>query len=67
MNGNKQLKLYLFLYVDDIIIVGNDIKDIDEIKGNLKNEFMMKDIGESIRILRIEIRRRRKKRLLVLS
>ena len=35
----------LIAYVDDIIIIGNNIKKIRELKTNLANKFEIKDLG----------------------
>ena len=51
--------LYLKLYVDDILIVGKNKKEIAHIKSMLKLEFEMTDLGEAKKILGIEIRRNR--------
>lgn len=42
----RDTKIYVLLYVDDIIIVGNNDKKIQEIKVALKNKFFMKDLGK---------------------
>ena len=34
---------FLILYVDDILLIGNDIPMLDSIKTSLKNSFSMKD------------------------
>ena len=38
---------FLILYVDDILLVGNDIECMDSIKGYLNKNFLMKDLGEA--------------------
>ena len=57
----------LSLYVDDILIVGNDIDMINMTKSWLSSRFEMKDMGEASYILEIKIQRNRKSRLLCLS
>ena len=37
----------LILYVDDILLIGNDIEFLDSIKGYLNKSFSMKDLGEA--------------------
>jgi hypothetical protein len=37
---------FLVLYVDDILLIGNDISMIEAIKSSLRNSFSMKDLGE---------------------
>ena len=44
---------FLILYVDDILLIGNDIKFLDSIKGYLNKNFSMKDLGEAAYILGI--------------
>src|SRR4051812_7610629 len=58
---------FLVLYVDDILLIGNDIEFLDSIKGYLNNNFSMKDLGEAAYILGIKIYRDRSRRLIGLS
>ncbi|KAD4888008.1 hypothetical protein E3N88_20081 [Mikania micrantha] len=58
---------FLILYVDDILIIGNNIPMINEVKHCLGTCFAMKDLGEAAYILGIKIHRDRSKRLLGLS
>ena len=46
---------FLILYVDDILLIGNDIEFLDSTKGYLNKNFSMKDLGEATYILSIEI------------
>ena len=55
------------LYVDDILLIGNDIPILESVKTSLKNSFSMKDLGEAAYILGIKIYRDRSKRLIGLS
>ena len=59
--------MFLVLYVDDIILIGNDIPMLSAVKVMLRNNFQMKDLGEAQRILGIRIYRDRSKKLLALS
>ncbi|KAL0445868.1 UNVERIFIED_CONTAM: Copia protein [Sesamum latifolium] len=36
---------YLLLYVDDILLIGNDVKMLADIKASLSTQFSTKDIG----------------------
>ncbi|KAL5776891.1 hypothetical protein ACOSP7_009817 [Xanthoceras sorbifolium] len=45
--------VFLLLYVDDILLIGNDVHILSEVKGWLANQFQMKDLGESSYILGI--------------
>ena len=58
---------FLILYVDDILLIGNDIEFLDSIKGYLNTSFSMKDLGEAAYILGIKIYRDRSRRLIGLS
>ena len=55
---------FLILYVDDILLIGNDIEFLDSIKGYLNKSFSMKDLGEAAYILGIKICRDRTRRLI---
>ncbi|KAL0404089.1 UNVERIFIED_CONTAM: Retrovirus-related Pol polyprotein from transposon TNT 1-94 [Sesamum radiatum] len=46
---------YLVLYVDDILLIGNDVKMLGDIKAWLSTQFFMKDMGEASYILGIKI------------
>ena len=43
------------IYVDDLIIVGDSETEIEHVKGLLKEEFEMKDLGELRYFLGIEV------------
>ncbi|KAK8574321.1 hypothetical protein V6N13_016122 [Hibiscus sabdariffa] len=58
---------FLILYVDDIIIIGNDIPTLQSIKTWLSSCFSMKDLGEASYILGVKIYRYRSRQLLGLS
>ena len=47
----------LCLYVDDILIFGNNVEVINEVKNFLSNNFEMKDLGEVDVILNIKLLR----------
>ena len=59
--------IFLVLYVDDILLIGNDIPALETVKSWLGNSFSMKDLGEAAYILGIKIYRDRSKRLIGLS
>ncbi|KAL0444830.1 UNVERIFIED_CONTAM: hypothetical protein Slati_2205700 [Sesamum latifolium] len=48
---------YLVLYVDDILLIGNDVKMLGDIKAWFSTLFSMKDMGEASYILGIKIYR----------
>nr|GEV43778.1 hypothetical protein [Tanacetum cinerariifolium] len=54
----------LILYVDDILLMGNNIPMLQDVKSNLRRSFAMKDLGDDAYILGIKIYRDRLKRLI---
>ncbi|GJT19638.1 retrotransposon protein, putative, ty1-copia subclass [Tanacetum coccineum] len=58
---------FLVLYVDDILLMGNSVTMLQEVKSWLCKCFSMKDLGEATYILGIKIIRDRSKRLIALS
>ena len=59
--------VFLVLYVDDILLIGNSVKVLSDVKGYLKKQFDMKDLGEANYILGIKLLRDRKNKVLALS
>lgn len=59
--------ILLMLYVDDMLIVTNNMYEVDLLKSKLSNEFDMKDIGDAKKILGMEIQRNRNARKLWVS
>ena len=55
------------LYVDDILLIRNDIPTLQNVKSWLGSCFSMKDLGEAAYILGIKIYRDRSKRIIGLS
>ena len=45
---------FLVLYVDDILLIGNDVELLKSVKGYLNSKFSMKDLGEASYILGIK-------------
>ena len=45
----------IVVYVDDVIIIGDCEEDINQVKKLLKAKFDMKDLGEMIYFLSIEV------------
>ncbi|KAJ9564284.1 hypothetical protein OSB04_000250 [Centaurea solstitialis] len=58
---------FLVLYVDDILLIGNDVPTLQSVKSWLSKCFQMKDLGEAAYILSIKIYRNRSRRLIGLS
>ncbi|GJV97737.1 retrotransposon protein, putative, ty1-copia subclass [Tanacetum coccineum] len=55
---------FLILYVDDILIMGNNIPMLQDVKSYLGRCFAMKDLGKPAYILGIKIYRDKSKRLI---
>ncbi|GJW04297.1 retrotransposon protein, putative, ty1-copia subclass [Tanacetum coccineum] len=55
---------FLILYVDDILIMGNNIPMLQDVKSYLGRCFAMKDLGEAAYILGIKIYRDRSRQLI---
>lgn len=51
----NQTKIYLLVYVDDILITGNDVKAMTVLVDQLKSKFTMKDLGTANQFLDIKI------------
>ena len=59
--------IYLVLYVDDMLLVGNNMEVIKEVKMQLSSKSDMKDLGAASLILGMEIKRNRADRKLWLN
>ena len=55
------------LYVDDILLIGNEVGVMSSIKVWLSSQFDMKDLGKANFILGIKLWRDRKNKMLSLS
>ncbi|GJW73842.1 ribonuclease H-like domain-containing protein [Tanacetum coccineum] len=53
--SDKGVFLTLLVYMDDIIITGNSISEIEKFKVYLKSKFMIKDLGKLKYFLGIEV------------
>ena len=58
---------FLVLYVDDILLIGNDVSMMTFMKVWLFKTFSMKDLGEATYILGIQVYGDRSKRMIGLS
>lgn len=52
---NESSHIVVFLYVDDIIVSGNDEKEIAKLRSKLSIRFAMKDLGELSHFLGLEV------------
>jgi hypothetical protein len=67
VKASGSIVTFLVLYVDDILLIGNDIPNLQDVKSWLGKCFAMKDLGEAAYILGIRILRDRSKRLIGLN
>ncbi|CAH9127437.1 unnamed protein product, partial [Cuscuta epithymum] len=51
----KSSYIILLLYVDDMLVAGSNMQEINELKKKLSEEFEMKDLGEARQILGMSI------------
>jgi len=59
--------IILLLYVDDMLIAGSNMQEINVLKRKFSNSFAMKDLGVAKQILGMRITRDRKNRKLTFS
>ena len=55
MRNSGNVVVFLILYVDDILLIGNDVGTLSSVKVWLSDQFNMKDLGEANHILRIKL------------
>nr|GEX75124.1 hypothetical protein [Tanacetum cinerariifolium] len=67
LKASGSIVAFLILYVDDILLTGNNVTMLQEVKYWLCKCFSMKDLGEATYILGIKIIRDRSKQLIALS
>ena len=64
VKGSTEGIIFLTLYVDDILLAGNNLEMIKATKKWLSSVFEMKDLGEARNVLGVKIIRKRPKKLL---
>ena len=57
----------ILMYVDDMLIIGRDIRRVVQVKKQLSRRFPTKDLGEVKSILNMQVTRDRRRRQLTLS
>jgi hypothetical protein len=57
---------FVVFYVDDILLIWNDVQMLNSLKEYLNNNFSMKDIGEAAYILGIKIYKDRSRHLSII-
>jgi len=67
VKASGSVVVFLVLYVDDILLIGNNVPELQSVKAWLGKCFAMKDLGEAAYILGIRIYRDRSRRLIGLS
>ena len=60
-------KIYLLLYVDDMLITYKEMECINNLKQQLSNTFKMKDLGAAKKIIGVQLIRDRKNGILSLT
>ena len=55
---------FLVLYIDDILLIGNDVVALSTVKVLLASTFDMKDLGEASYILGIKLIRDQKQKIM---
>lgn len=61
------VKIYLTLYVDDLLLAGNNSDAISMVKGKLQERFKMTDMGEASLVLGMQVTRNRNQGTLTIS
>ena len=56
---NRHVVVFLILYVDDILIIRNDVGTLSSVKAWLSTQFDVKGLGEASHILGIKLIRDR--------
>jgi len=65
--NREGVKIILTLYVDDLLLAGNNAEAMAMVKSQLKQRFKMTDMGEASLVLGIEIKRDRQLGTLTIS
>ena len=64
---DRSVVVFLVLYMDDILLIGNEVGVLSSVKVWLSSQLDMKDLGEASHILGIKLLQDRKKIMLGLS
>ena len=56
--------VFIILYVDDILLIGNDVNLLINVMNWLAKQFQMKDFGEASYVLGIQLIRDHKNKLI---
>ena len=52
----KDYGVIVCLYIDDMLVIGTNMHEINETKKYLTSQFKMKDLGEVVTILGIKVK-----------
>ncbi len=63
---SEDKKMFIVIYIDDLLIIEADMSRIDKVKAELKSTFKMTDLGSTSHYLGMKIRRDRGRRTLTL-
>ncbi len=67
IRDGETILIIVAVYVDDLAIASKDTRAIEELKKELCLKFKMKDLGELNMILKLNIKRNRKRKLIMIS
>jgi hypothetical protein len=59
--------IILLLYVDNMLVAGSNMQDINVLNKKLSNSFAMKDLGVAKKILGMRIKRQEKSQIDIVS
>ena len=62
-----EILVFMILYVDDFLLIGNNFEMLSKVKMQLATQFQMKDLGEAQYVLGIKIIRDRKNKIITFS
>jgi hypothetical protein len=61
---NEETGVIIAMWVDDLVIFGKNLKDVDDLKAKLKAEYEMKDLGELNYFLGVQVHRDKAQKLI---
>src|SRR5947207_7895230 len=61
---NKETDIIIAMWVDDLIIFGKNMANINDLKAQLNEEYEMKDLGELKYFLDIQVHRDRERKII---
>ncbi len=63
---SEDKKMFIVIYVDDLLIIEADMSHINKIKTEFKSTFKMTDLDLTLHYLNMKIRRDKERRILTL-